>query len=372
MAPIKSTSSSIKTQIKVLKAYHGDCILIKTFDSEGNPYNVLVDGGPSNTFKYFLKKELIDIAIIHLLILTHIDSDHIGGLIRFLKNSLFDKIKVEKYWINGANLLRISTGEKISYNQGITLEELLLKKNVPMERWKDQVYSGAVLELNEGINFKVLSPTKEILDSLYKKWPEVSKEIEKEYKKVDISSGDPPSQLSKGELSKLADVPFKASKSIKGDLANSSSIALLLELTDCSILLLGDSRAEVIEQALRDLEYDEDNPLQVDYVKVSHHGSKNNTSCELMNLIDSQNFIISTNGGSSHHRLPDREVIARIIFHSKRDQDKKRTIFFNYPLDDIQVKSGELIEDADTSKGNWGYEDSVTSFPYVKAKTNEY
>ncbi len=60
----------MNTQIKILKAQHGDCILIKTFDAERNPYNILVDGGTSSTFKYSLKKELKDIKVIHLLILA--------------------------------------------------------------------------------------------------------------------------------------------------------------------------------------------------------------------------------------------------------------------------------------------------------------
>ena len=344
---------NIHTEIKVLKAFHGDCILIKTFDNQGNPFNILVDGGPSKTFKYALNKELKDIEVIHLLILTHIDSDHIGGFIRFFKSSLFDKIEIKKYWFNGPNLLRISSGNKISYNQGKTLEELLLQKNEPVDKWKDQIFcTGEPLELSSGITCKILSPTKDILESLYEKWPEVTKEMLRKSKKVAIS-GSAPSQITRGDLEELVNQPFKPAKKVENDLANSSSIAFILNLPDTSILMLGDARAEIIEKSLREFAYSEANPVQVEYVKVSHHGSKNNTSCAVLDLINSQHYIISTNGGSGRTRHPDREVIARILYHSHRDFKRMRTIHFNYPLQKIQSKSGTLIEDDDLKKGNW-------------------
>ena len=381
----------METQIKILKAFHGDCILIKTFDAQGSPYNILVDGGTSKTFEQSLRQELSDIKIIHLLVLTHIDSDHIGGLIRFFQSDFFDEITIEKYWINGPNLLRISSGEEtsfgqgkalegfidekepkdnleeISFGQGKTLEGLIYEKE-PKDKWEDQVYIGSHFELAAGINCKILSPTKEILNSLYQKWPEL--EVEKVDEDNDVSiSSDIPLQLGLGTLPELATIPFEPSKTIKADLANSSSIAFLLELKDCSILLLGDSRAEVVEKALRDLKYDEKNPLVVDYVKISHHGSKYNTSCDFLDLIDSQHFIIST-GGSRSHQLPNREVIARILFHPRRDQSRKKTIYFNYPLESIEENSGVFIYGADMKIGNWEYKDNVTTLFPVRGKNN--
>jgi hypothetical protein len=52
-------------------------------------------------------------------------------------------------------------------------------------------------------------------------------------------------------------------------------------------------------------------PLEVDLVKVSHHGSKGNTSPELLSMISSKRFVISTNGAI--HSLPDKQCLARII-----------------------------------------------------------
>jgi beta-lactamase superfamily II metal-dependent hydrolase len=348
-----------------LKAYHGDCILIKTYDSNENEFIILIDGGTAMTFDYHLSKELKHLKKIDLLVLTHIDSDHISGLIKFIKNSLFEKIEIKKYWINALNLLRIATGDKISYNQGKTFEELLLDKNELSEKWDEEIYFDSKLTLPSFMTAEIFSPTKEILDTLYEKWPILSKEITNKLTKV-LTSGGAKSQIDRGSLTDLSKESFKPNKSLTADIVNSSSIAFVLKLLDCSILLLGDSRAEVIVESLIKIGITNDNPLEVDYVKISHHGSINNTSCELLDLIKCDNFIISTNGGNSSHKHPDREVIARIIHHPKRNYSKKRTIYFNYSLTVIQKKCGKLFNKIDFLEGNWEVMDNINILSKLK------
>lgn len=346
----------MKTEIKVLEAFHGDCILIKTFDANNRAFTILVDGGPSKTFKYTLRKELKGIDVIDLLVLTHIDADHISGLIRFLKSNAFSNIDVKRYWMNGANLARASTGEKISLEQGKTLEELLLHLE-PSKKWEDQIYcTGDDITLSSGVRCKVLSPTKDILDKLYTNWPEIAKELISDPAEIQIAGGVR-TQVEKGSLEELARQPFKPAKKIEKDLANGSSVAFLLELPDTSLLLLGDSRAEVVEASLKAFGYSVDNPISADYVKISHHGSKNNTSCAMLDLINSEHYVISTNGGSGKSKHPDREVLARIFYHSCRNQDVERTIYFNYPLDVIQQKSGVLFGMEELETANFGVVD---------------
>ncbi|MDO6388689.1 MBL fold metallo-hydrolase [Pontibacter sp. BT731] len=352
----------METQLKLLEAYHGDCILIKTFDCSGNDFIILIDGGTASTFDYSLKNELKQISKIDLLILTHIDSDHIAGLIRFFKNSLFAKIKVGSFWINGANLAKTPSGEKISYNQGKSIEQLLIDNKVARSSIFSLVTNEFSPSLPEGIEIEILSPTTSILNSLYAQWPIISKELNASDVKVKASTGTA-SQISKGALVDLAKEEFKPSKNIENDLFNSSSIAFILRTPDKSILMLGDARSEVLVNSLNDKGYTKDNKLLVDFVKVSHHGSINNTSCELLDIINCDKFGISTNGGNASHKHPDRETIARIVHHPERDYEVERLIFFNYPVDDIQKKCGQLINSSDLSIGNWSYFDSITEVP---------
>ena len=47
-----------KLLLKVLKAFEGDCIIIHTYDADGNRFNILLDGGTPGTFKTSFRKEL--------------------------------------------------------------------------------------------------------------------------------------------------------------------------------------------------------------------------------------------------------------------------------------------------------------------------
>lgn len=347
---INKPKVKLKTEIKVLKADHGDSIFIKTFDINGSVFNILVDGGTVETFATSLKTELKKIDKINLLVLTHIDSDHIGGINKFVKSDMFDKIEIEKFWINCPNLIRIARGGKVSYSQGKTLEEILISKKIPKEKWQDKIVSTNQYDFC-GIKFQILSPPPEILDELFKKWPTISAEQESSLANRKITNSQ---TFSTKSLVELAKEKFNPNKTVKGDIFNSSSIAIILRTLDCSILLLGDSRPEIILKSLQDLGYNNiDNKLKVDYVKVSHHGSKNNTSCEVLDLIECDKFLISTNGGNSKHKHPNRETIARIIFHPKRDFSRKRHIYFNYPIKKIFEKSGKIFGDKDFESGNW-------------------
>jgi beta-lactamase superfamily II metal-dependent hydrolase len=90
-----------------------------------------------------------------------------------------------------------------------------------------------------------------------------------------------------------------------------------------NFLLLGDAYPSTVVDGLKYFGFSEENPLKAEFVKVSHHGSKANTNYELLSLIDSDKFIISTNGT---HNLPNKQCLARII-NSKPGV----SLYFNYP-----------------------------------------
>lgn len=359
----------MKTEISILKAYEGDCMLIQTFDEAKNPYTILIDGGASKTFDFSLRKQLETIKVVDLLVLTHIDSDHIGGLIRFFDNSLFENVEVRRYWINCKNLIEAGAKSNlISYNEAKTLEELLIEKNVPLEKTSEIISFGLEAELAPGITVRVLSPEIEVLNQLNEDWPHLAAEYSKKLEDVAISS-DSRSQLPKGTLQELALQEFQPQKKIEKDVFNAASIAFILYGVDFSFLSLADSRAEVIERNLKLMDFGPDQKLKVDFVKVSHHGSKNNTSSDLLDLIDSQNFIISTNGGGLGTKHPDRETIARLLYHPGRNHEQEINLFFNYSLEDIERKSGKFFTDEEIKEAKAIVFDDVLKLP-VNAPNN--
>lgn len=335
-----------ETEFALLPAYHGDCILVKTIDNDNNEFIILIDGGTAQTFKYFLKRELEQIQKIDLLILTHIDSDHIAGLISFFKSSLVDSIMIDEIWMNHPEIVNLDDDELISTKQGNTLLDLIRSKK-PETKIKEVTTNDDVLE-RKGIKFTILSPTLDIKNELFRQW-KLSELPKEEDTKVHISSKKDNYSVS---LKDLSEVPFASDGTIYSDIYNSSSISFLLETKDLSLLLLADSRPEIIEQSLRAKGVSENTPLSVDYLKVSHHGSLNNTSQNVLSIIKTKYYLISTNGGTADHKHPSRETIARIVYSSTRSKENI-TIFFNHSLDQLKERLGDFINENDLTSGEW-------------------
>lgn len=106
--------------------------------------------------------------------------------------------------------------------------------------------------------------------------------------------------------------------------ANGSSIALMLTAGLARVLLLGDAWAEDILAELKQRHPDAQR-LMFNAIKIAHHGSVHNTSPELLALVDSPCYLISTNGLGHGH--PDFEVLAAIV---DRPATYERKLYFNY------------------------------------------
>lgn len=66
----------------------GDAILIELFDEKDNPFIILIDGGYKETgekIRQYIIDEY-DNPVIHLMVNTHPDIDHISGLKTILEN----------------------------------------------------------------------------------------------------------------------------------------------------------------------------------------------------------------------------------------------------------------------------------------------
>ena len=93
---------------------------------------------------------------------------------------------------------------------------------------------------------------------------------------------------------------------------NKQSIALLLEDGVKRFLWMADAYPSVVCESLRGLGYSEQNPLECEYMTLSHHGSKKNTSMELLSLVKCEHYIVTGNG-MNIYGLPDKETLAKVI-----------------------------------------------------------
>lgn len=140
---------------------------------------------------------------------------------------------------------------------------------------------------------------------------------------------------------------------------NGSAIAFIIEHQSFKLLFLADAHPSVIIQNLKEHYSEEEFPIKFDLIKISHHGSKNNTSPELLKYIDSEKYIFSTNGLIHNH--PDKETIARII---SRETKFTRTLYFNYPLDSINDFKNDSLNDRYNYKIIEGSHDKPLEFNF--------
>ncbi|CNJ39088.1 MULTISPECIES: ComEC/Rec2 family competence protein [Yersiniaceae] len=306
--------------VQVLQANHGDCILV-THESLNGVWNLLIDGGNAATFQFGQrgrysgalrcvldelkeKGQKIDLAI-----LTHIDDDHIGGLLRAFETPGYLSEMVSSIWFNSSrfitdyfNVAEISDNDihlrddspLTSVRQGKNLETLLNEISCA----RQPVVMASQKIIKGPFTFTILSPDEDKLRKLLHKWPD-------DPEPTTTSGHSTDYDLSLDDI--LADDIFENDPSDY----NGSSIAFILEAEGKRMLFLGDAHDKIIVRSLRALGHSETRKLPLDFVKISHHGSQYNTSSEFLSLINTHRFIISTNGAM--HGLPNKRTIARIL-----------------------------------------------------------
>lgn len=105
--------------------------------------------------------------------------------------------------------------------------------------------------------------------------------------------------------------------------SNGSSIAFILNSFGRKFLFLSDAHCDVVTDAVLKLGYSVNNPLLVEFIKISHHGSDYNIDDKLLNLVNTNHYIILADGTKSN--LPSKRCVARIV-----KTNANSTISFNY------------------------------------------
>ena len=308
--------------IEFLPAFNGDSIYI-SYKHTGSPVHILIDGGTALTYESKGKKnEIVDGALktlllrlkaanqtISLLILTHIDDDHIGGILKWMGKDAEAIGMIENIWFNSGRSIANLFGETVvkipevpllseqttetGVNQGVTLEKNIRDKGI----WDEQVIHQQQCLNFRGVDFKVLSPSMTNLKELHDKW-------EKERPDTFTAVATDYAQSLEYYLANIISDPDTG-------IHNGSSIAFILVYQNKNLLFLGDAHIKTIVDGLIFFGYSKEKPLDAEFVKLSHHGSNRNVSIELLEMVDSKTFIISTDGLKHGH--PDKKGLAKII-----------------------------------------------------------
>lgn len=324
----------MKLSIEMLPARQGDALWVEY----GSPRRrILIDGGVEETWEPLrerVEKQPMDERHFELLVVSHIDNDHIQGVLPLLE--LADELGVTfgDVWFNGFRHLPDTPIESLGPVEGERLTTLLVDKGLP---WNERFGGRAVvippgadalprIELDGGLSLTLLSPTPTQLERLRPVW----KTIVDEHNLNPAVEPEPPVPLPEGveALGAMPDVDSLAAKPFKSDTTkpNGSSIALLLEVEDGpSALLAADAFPTVVQESVERLLAERGEArLALDAFKLPHHGSRANINHGLLGLIDCPLHLFSSDGTQTKH--PHPESVARVLATSKRPLD----LAFNY------------------------------------------
>ncbi|PWB50731.1 MAG: hypothetical protein C3F06_11740 [Candidatus Methanoperedenaceae archaeon] len=333
-------------RIEMLPALHGDCIWIE-YGHESKPFRILIDGGPVPTYDILrnrMERVSKELRRFELMVITHVDADHIESAVKLLNVQELD-FEVGDIWFNAWKHLLPANRDELGPVQGEYVSALIRQHGLPWNRAFNHgpvvVPEGAdppCFDLPGGMKLTLLSPDTHRLARLAPEWakavraaglePGVAKEALEDLSKR--KKYRPPDELGTGrfDITALADASFRSDNSPP----NGSSIAFLAEYQEKSCMFLGDAHAPVLVDAIeRLLAHRGEEKLLVDAIKLPHHGSRNNVSRELIELLQCSRYLVSTNGNIFEH--PDAEAIARIIKYGGRSPG----IYFNYLSDTTRI-----------------------------------
>jgi len=330
--------------LEMLPADQGDCLWIEYTDA-GQTRRILIDGGTPSTYSR-LKNRIEALPPeqrrFELFVVTHIDSDHIGGAVKLIDDPP-EGLTFGDVWFNGFRHLP-KPQDELGAKQGEELTRMLVEGNIP---W-NKTFGGQRIavgddgdlpraELDGGLTLTAVSPGIEQLKKLYPKW-------EKEMAKLRAEQSEDESRPKpEDELGDKLDVVALANSQFKEDKAepNGSSIALLLEFKNRRLLLGADAHPTVIANNIDRVLRSSGRPaLELDAYKVAHHGSRANTSKKLLDKLVCPRYLVSTNGSQFEH--PDKEGIARIIKFGGKEKD----ILFNYETDYTAIWHKDSLENS--------------------------
>lgn len=293
-------------RLHVIQAEFGDCLLLEY--GQGASRFILIDGGPQGTFSVHLRPMLMQIAQagapLDLVVLSHVDNDHVLGLIEYLGELRQNQgLPVPpKLWHNSFDatidpngIIAAQLGTLISPARAMTMagsglatfgiqEGVTLRGHAfALQMAINDGFTNNVVTVDnapgaipfDNLELIVIGPTEANLRALEREW-------------IDWLNAHGPAILSNN--------PFVMSNADRS-IPNLSSIMLFAKAEGRTMLLTGDGRSDhLLDGLLQAGLLDINGSLHVDLLKLPHHGSNRNITKTFFRKITADTYVASANG----------------------------------------------------------------------------
>jgi hypothetical protein len=319
---------------EALEAQQGDCLMIHAGTVQ-SPVLVVIDGGPKGNYANWLKPRLNALQAapafaagrkfgVDLLMVTHIDDDHIHGIIDLLADADANW-QIRQAWFNSFADVKAATQKAAhaaglddtqtsmvtglpvdphfgvtmaSVGQGRSLRDELDERGIPMNDGVANLFTGGppivYTSADGSLTLRLLAPNKTALDRLQQTWESTA---------------------------------IKAA-ALDNAVENLSSLVVLAVCSGKTILLTGDARGDRIVEGLQTAKLmPATGPLRVDVFKLPHHGSVRNCIPLMFAAIHARHYVISANGKNSN---PDSEALCNLA-RSRQPTDDFQVHLTNDP-----------------------------------------
>lgn len=314
-------------KLHAIQAEFGDSLLLE-FGTPANPKYILIDGGPDPVYLKYLRPELdrlVSTGKLEALVISHVDNDHILGILGILSELKRQQdaqedafIHIEELWLNtfsqtidndrnlqqrmdtlvtqaaAAGVQMHAAGFTVNgVGEGHKVTQQCTMLNIPVNARSANGFfmvdtDGAQI-IFDNLRLTIVGPTKKNLEELQKEWEKWLKKNEQ--------------RLAAGKFNVLA----MADKSIP----NLSSIMFLAEANGRTMLFTGDGRGDHLLEGLEMKGLlEESGTIHVDIFKVPHHGSDRNVNRKMFETILADVYVISANG---KHSNPDFATLTWIL-----------------------------------------------------------
>ncbi len=321
--------------LEIIQAAFGDSLLLR-FGKAQNPRFILIDGGPDQIYTRHLRHVLGGVNAeggrIDLAVLSHVDRDHVTGLLDLFivmaqkaASGQPMPIEIDQLWHNsfsdqidpdgvlatrhetvvteasrsgapmtlaGMALLDIQQGHRLS----ALAHRLGISRNNPFHGRVAQIKNTSVTASVHGLQVHIVGPTRSNLEALRDSWTAWLDKSE-----YDLTLGSDPLVMAMADRS----VP------------NLSSIMFMIEGEGKRMLFTGDGRGDHLLDGLETAGFlDANGNCHVDLLKVPHHGSDRNVTLGFFRQVTADRYVISADG---KHGNPDLPTLKWIVQSAQSD-----------------------------------------------------